>query len=361
MRSSNVLKIMKTLEINLDKDSYDIIIDKGVLSRSGSLTSSLHKNMVCCIVTQREIFKHHGPLIYNSFRRENYKTLFYLLPSGEEAKKTDVLEGFYRYLLDKNFDRQSLIVAFGGGVVGDLAGFAASTYMRGIPYVQIPTTLLSAVDSSVGGKTGLNFNGVKNVIGSFYQPRLVLIDVNTLRSLPKDEFTSGLGEIIKYAILSGEEMFNLIQSHIEKIGPDSPSLINIIKECCQIKGQIIAADEKEQSGLRMLLNLGHTLGHAIEMITGWRHGEAIALGLALESKFAHELGYLSERDLVRIINLIKKAGLPVQAPIIDSRLIKALITKDKKMVNNRINWVLPHSIGDVRIHTLEISKIPRIN
>jgi 3-dehydroquinate synthase len=353
--------IMHNLNVGLGQNSYKINICQGGLKKLGVQISRLISTNKCCLVTQRQVFKHHGLKAYASLRRQGYRVHLYLLPDGEKAKSLKESAKLYRYLMDNEFDRGSFLIALGGGVVGDLTGFVASTYMRGLPYVQLPTTLLSAVDSSIGGKTGVNFNGVKNIVGSFYQPKLVLIDLDTIRTLSTQEFKAGLAEVIKYAILSGDEFFALLENEIDKIEQEPLLLQQIVATCCEIKKQIVERDEKEKLKERMLLNLGHTMGHAIEISTNWRHGEAVAAGTVFASKYANKLGYLNNQDLAKIISLIKKTTLPWEIPKnLEMNTLKKLIYNDKKRTTEKINWVLPHKIGDVRVHPISLSKMPNI-
>ncbi len=349
---------MTRITVGLDKDGYEIVISRKIICEIGNITSGLHKTKKCCIVSQNNIFKYYGLDLYKSLKRAGYQVFLFLLPDGEKAKSLDKCSSLYSYLLEKNFDRDSLLIALGGGVVGDLTGFVAATYMRGIPYIQVPTTLLSSIDSSVGGKTGINFDGVKNIVGSFYQPKLVVVDIDTFKTLPKEEFRAGLGEVIKYAILEGEDFFIELENSIHELSPNNPYLETIIKRCCKNKVKIVEADEKEKKGTRMLLNLGHTMGHSLEILTGWKHGEAVACGIVFASIFSNHLGFLSANDLKRITNLIKNAGLPYKMPDnLNFKHARNLINKDKKQSQGKINWVLPHKIGDVRIYSSSLSEI----
>ncbi|MBS3968856.1 MAG: 3-dehydroquinate synthase [Clostridia bacterium] len=346
---------MDKLHIALGQNSYDILFSHDALNEIPHQLGFLTNARMCCIVSQNNIFKHHGFKLYKILKRAGFKVHIHIIPDGEVAKTSEYCNRLYEFLLAKNYDRHSLLVAFGGGVVGDLTGFVAATYMRGIPYIQIPTTLLSSVDSSVGGKTGINFGGVKNIVGSFYQPKLVIINTGFLETLPLDEFKSGLGEVIKYAILDGEEFFADLYNDIHIITSCHAKLPQIIKRCCEIKAKIVEADEKETSGSRMLLNLGHTMGHAVEVLAGFKHGEAVSIGIAYAAKLSNQLGHLSDHDTSRIIEIIKKSGLPWEVPChLSSAALFKLIEKDKKQSKGNMNWILPHGIGDVRIHSIPI-------
>ena len=346
---------MDKLHIDLGQDSYDILFSHDALNEIPYQLNLLTKYKMCCIVSQNNIFRHHGFKLYKALKRAGFKVHIYIIPDGEKAKSADYCNKLYEFLLAKNYDRHSLLLAFGGGVVGDLTGFVAATYMRGIPYVQIPTTLLSSVDSSVGGKTGINFGGVKNIVGSFYQPKLVFINTEFLETLPFDEFKSGLGEVIKSAILDGEEFFNDLYDIIHLVDYKHDKLPLIIKKCCAIKAKIVEADEKETTGSRMLLNLGHTMGHAVEVLGGFKHGEAVSIGIAYETELSKKRGYLSDDDTKRILEILKKSGLPWQMPShLSKEALFGLIEKDKKQSGGNMNWVLPHGMGDVRIHSIPL-------
>jgi len=342
------------LHIDLGHHSYDILFSHAINEIPYQL-DLLTNHRVCCIVSQNNIFKHHGFKLYNALKKAGFKVHIHIIPDGEKAKSSDYCNRLYKFLLEKNYDRHSFLIAFGGGVVGDLTGYVAATYMRGIPYIQIPTTLLSSVDSSVGGKTGINFGGVKNIVGSFYQPKLVFINTGFLETLPFDEFKSGLGEVIKYAILDSEEFFVSLHNTINLIGYSYDKLPLIIKKCCAIKAKIVEADERETTGSRMLLNLGHTMGHAVEVLGDFKHGEAVSIGIAYEAELSKKLGYLSDDDTSRIIEIIKKSRLPWQVPShLSNEALSMLIGKDKKQSGGNMNWILPHGIGDVRIHSIPL-------
>jgi 3-dehydroquinate synthase len=284
-----------------------------------------------------------------------------LISSGEINKNIDTVQIIWQRLLDLGADRKTLVINLGGGVIGDMGGFAASTYMRGIEFLQIPTTLLSAVDASVGGKVGIDFQGVKNLIGSFNQPIGVVIDVETFQSLPEREFISGFGEIIKHGIIADEPYFKLVTSKKPQDFSDL-ELIEIIKRSCQIKAQIISSDEKEL-GSRKLLNFAHTIGHALEsasLTTGspLLHGEAVSIGMIAEAKLAQELGLINENVLEEIKKALVSAGLPVKTSLTDIDLLISLISKDKKSDGGKINWTLIKGIGEAVINqTVDEQKV----
>jgi 3-dehydroquinate synthase len=277
------------------------------------------------------------------------------IPDGEEFKNAATLNGVYDGLIEAGLDRNSFIVALGGGVVGDLAGFAAATYLRGIPFVQVPTTLLAQVDSSVGGKTAIDHPRGKNLIGAFYQPRLVLIDVETLATLPVREFRAGLAEVVKYGVALDYTFFQYLEQNAAGIvAMEQGHLVQVIHRSCQLKARVVELDEKED-GLRAVLNYGHTLGHALETLAGYRelvHGEAVAMGMVLAAHISQTLGFCSEEDGARIAALLRRFGLAQALPVIDrNRLIDAL-TKDKKSRSGLISFICNRGIGSYAVEKL---------
>jgi 3-dehydroquinate synthase len=274
-----------------------------------------------------------------------------ILPDGEAFKTMASAERIFEELLRAGLDRKSALIALGGGVIGDLAGFAASVYMRGIDFVQIPTTLLAQVDSSVGGKTGVNHPLGKNMIGTFWQPRLVWIDIDTLGTLPRREFIAGVAEIIKYGIIWDHELFAYLEKNAQHVlSLQSDALRHIISRSCEIKADVVARDERE-GGLRAILNFGHTIGHALETATGYTafvHGEAVAIGMSVEAEIAQLLGLLSSDEVAGIRSLIRAYGLPTAVPgSIDLDLFFSSMKLDKKAVSGELRFILPERIGSV--------------
>ncbi|MBI4843500.1 MAG: 3-dehydroquinate synthase [Nitrospirae bacterium] len=337
--------------VGLGERSYEIIIGSGLLSKAGMRLREFRPSKVF-IVSNETIFPIFGKTILESLNKEGISPEIFIMPDGEEHKKLEWAERIYGRLLESGFDRGSMIIALGGGVVGDLAGFVAATYMRGIKYIQVPTTLLSQVDSSVGGKTGVNHPLGKNMIGAFHQPSLVIMDTDTLTSLPVREFRAGMAEVIKYGIMYDSELFNYIDEKREDIFSLGASLIPVIKRSCEIKADVVSQDERE-SGLRAILNFGHTVGHAIETATGYTrylHGEAVAIGMRYASDLAVKLGIFDEDSAVKVKELIRSCGLPADIPsdIGISDVINAM-SVDKKAIAGNIRFVLPEKIGSVRI------------
>ncbi|MBI5050485.1 MAG: 3-dehydroquinate synthase [Nitrospirae bacterium] len=339
------------VRVELKERSYGIIIGRKTLRRLGRRLIEFRPSRIA-IISNKTVFPLYKDVVLNSLTECGWKPEVFLLPDGEEYK--DLLWASYLYgeLLKARFDRDSLLIAFGGGVVGDITGFVASTYMRGIKYVQVPTTLLAQVDSSVGGKTGVNHESGKNMIGTFYQPSLVLIDIDTLKTLPQREFSAGMAEVIKYGVITDRELFSSLETQMKDIFSLGDSLISIIARSCMIKADVVSMDERE-SGLRAILNFGHTIGHALETVTGYTrflHGEAIAIGMCAASQIAVRMGLLKEKDAERIKNIISQYKLPSSIPqdINASDIINAMEV-DKKVKADRIRFILPESIGKVRI------------
>lgn len=271
------------------------------------------------------------------------------ISSGEENKTIETVKEIWEQLLKLKADRKTLVINLGGGVIGDMGGFAASTYMRGIKFLQVPTTLLSSVDASVGGKVGIDFAGVKNLVGSFNQPIGVVVDVNTFKSLPDREFISGFGEIIKHGIIADPEYFKMVTAKKPRDFSEA-ELIEIIKKSCQIKADIISGDEKE-SGSRKLLNFGHTLGHALESFSlttsnPLLHGEAVSIGMVGEAKISQEMGLIDESLVNDIRKVLRNSGLPVSYESIENKAVLDLISKDKKAESGKVNWTLIRALGE---------------
>ena len=303
------------------------------------------------ILTSGTVWPLYGKIAYDSLASNGFTVSVTTLDDDEEAKSFQTLTTIYETLLENEFDRSSGIVALGGGVVGDIAGFAAATFMRGIRFVQVPTTLLAQVDSSIGGKTGINHPKAKNLIGAFHQPTIVWTDTSTLRTLPERELRSGIAEVIKYAVIADSELFHMLTDVVKSFS-NAPrdTLLEIISRCCSIKARIVQEDETEQ-GVRSILNYGHTLGHALEALTGYTyytHGEAIAIGMIAAARISLEMGTTDQETAEFQESLIRAAWLPtrIDQPI-DPREIVCQLDKDKKRLAGRLRWVLPRTIGEV--------------
>jgi 3-dehydroquinate synthase len=339
---------VSVLSVNLAENSYDIVIECGVLPSLGERCRAIGMGGTAAVISNPTVISLYGAPVKKSLESAGFTVVEIMIPDGEEYKNSTTLNQVYDGLLEAGVDRSSFIVALGGGVVGDVAGYAAATWLRGIPFIQVPTTLLAQVDSSVGGKTGIDHPKGKNLIGAFYQPRLVLIDVDTLDTLDKRQFSAGLAEVIKYGVVIDSSFFEFMEKKSEAILAMEPKvLIEIIHRCCQLKAQVVELDEKE-AGLRAILNYGHTLGHAFEALSGYSglvHGEAVAIGMVLATVVSASRGYSSKEDGERIRTLIVRCGLPVEIPQYDRRLLLNAIAADKKSKGGAITFICNKGIG----------------
>lgn len=339
---------MQTLEVELGSRSYPIHIGPALLDR-GELIRPLLRSGSTLIVTNETI----APLYLERLQAAlggSIRQDVVILPDGEQHKQLSTCMQVYDRLLEQRHDRKTTLIALGGGVIGDLTGFVAATYQRGVDFIQIPTTLLAQVDSSVGGKTGVNHPLGKNMIGAFHQPRLVLADTETLATLPERELAAGLAEVIKYGLIRDAEFFAWLEINMEALlARETEALAHAIRVSCQIKAGVVAADETEQ-GVRAILNLGHTFGHAIETATGysqWLHGEAVGTGMLMAAWMSIALGWLDEADYQRIERLIARAGLPLRPPAeMSAEQFLDLMAVDKKAEAGRLRLVLQQGIGD---------------
>jgi 3-dehydroquinate synthase len=346
--------LMEKIRVELAERSYDISIGSNILEGVGDNLKSFGLSPKIALVSNPTVFSLYGERASVSVKKAGFDLLTVIIPDGEEYKDLLWVQHIYNELLKAKLDRLSALFALGGGVIGDITGFAASTYMRGIPYIQMPTTLLAQVDSSVGGKTGVNHKLGKNMIGTFWQPRLVWIDVETLKTLPKRELLAGLAEVIKYGVIHDKELFDFLEVNRDKIlNLDRDALTNIIKRSCEIKAEVVSKDERE-SGLRAILNYGHTIGHAIETVTEYKrflHGEAVAIGMCIEARLSQLLNFIDREQVLRIKAVIDSFGLPSEMPAdIDINSILLSIQLDKKVVAGELKFILPEKIGSVRIH-----------
>jgi 3-dehydroquinate synthase len=337
---------MKTLELDLGQRSYPIHIGAGLLARVDLLSPHVSGQRVA-IVSNETV----APLYMQTCLTtlQAYAPLPIVLPDGEQYKTLEVLDTIITALLSEGLDRQTTLFALGGGVIGDLTGFAAACYQRGVPFIQLPTTLLAQVDSSVGGKTGVNHRLGKNMIGAFYQPRCVIIDTDTLKTLPDRELSAGLAEVIKYGVLQDHVFFAWLEANIDKlVARDTHALTFAIQRSCEIKAAVVSADERE-SGVRALLNLGHTFAHAIETGLGygtWLHGEAVSAGIIMAADLSRRLGWLETGEVGRIEALLSRARLPVRSPaMLEPARLLELMSVDKKVQAGRLRLVLLKAIG----------------
>jgi 3-dehydroquinate synthase len=344
---------MQKIRLDLGERSYNIAIDSAQLKDIGKTLERFEFSKRLALVSNPTVFDLYGEIVSRSVRDEGFVLSEVIIPDGEEYKTLQWTEHIYSELLKARLDRKSAVIALGGGVIGDIAGFAASTYMRGIDFIQVPTTLLAQVDSSVGGKTGVNHPLGKNMIGTFWQPRLVWIDLDTLETLPEREFFAGISEIIKYGVIWDEDLFDFLDINRDLILKlDRQALTYVIKRSCEIKSEVVSRDERE-AGLRAILNYGHTVGHAIETVTGYRrylHGEAVAVGMVAEATIALSLGFMDKKELQRIKSLIESYGLASTLPdTADIDGILEAVQMDKKAVSGELKFILPERIGSVKI------------
>jgi 3-dehydroquinate synthase len=343
---------VRIVNVPLGSRSYRIKIGSGLLERLGAQCASLNLGKKCAIISDFNVGPHFAKIALRSLKRADFECSLITLPAGETAKSLRSMEICYDQLATQRLERKSLIIALGGGVVGDVAGFVAASYLRGIPFVQVPTTLLAQVDSSVGGKVGVNLKAGKNLIGAFYQPKLVLCDLNTLVTLPEREYRSGLAEVIKYGIIYDARLFDRLERDLEKLIAREPrTLAAVIAWCCEIKAEVAGQDETE-SGLRAILNFGHTIGHALEAISRYGkylHGEAIAIGQVAAAKLSRRIVGLPQVQVDRIVNLFARAGLPTQVSLGSQqrRQLMEAMKLDKKVSRGEIKFVLARRIGRV--------------
>lgn len=353
---------METVTVNLGPRSYQILVGAGLLGELGLL---LHHYRLTtsrlALVTDSIVSKIYREKIVGVLHHAGFTPWVVEIPAGEEHKNLAWLAFLYDKLIEGRIERNAPLIALGGGVIGDVAGFAAATFQRGLPFIQVPTTLLAQVDSSVGGKTAVNHSAGKNMIGAFYQPRLVVIDVETLKTLPRREFLSGLAEVIKYGVILNPELFSLLETHLSAILRLDPHLlIDVIKTCCQLKALVVEEDETE-GDYRAILNFGHTLGHALETATNYKqflHGEAVAIGMAFAAHLSQKRNLCETKVSDQICRLLKKAGLPVVIPkdLKGEPLLRGMAS-DKKSAGGKIKFVCIEELGKTRFDYLTTEEI----
>jgi len=349
--------MMQTLTVGLGERSYPIHIGSGLLDRAELLQPALPRKRAA-IVTNTTVAPLYLEKLQNTLRSIGVNSTPIILPDGEEYKNADTLNLIYDALLANRCERTTPLIALGGGVIGDMTGYAAATYLRGVPFIQIPTTLLAQVDSSVGGKTGINHPLGKNMIGAFYQPQLVLADASTLNTLPDNELAAGIAEVIKYGLIRDLPFFEWLEQNMDKLlARDTQALQYAIARSCQNKAEVVAADERE-SGERALLNLGHTFGHAIESGMGygnWLHGEGVAAGTVMAADLSQRLGWIGTEDVARTRSLFERAKLPTVAPDLGAEKYLDLMGLDKKVEGGKIRFVLLKKIG----HAVVYGEVPK--
>jgi 3-dehydroquinate synthase len=342
---------MKKVNVELGGNGYEVRVGEELLERVGLWLREKEYSDKAVIITDTTVGKLYADVLEGSLKTADFKVTLLQLPVGEEQKSLETATGLYDKLMDAYVERTTPVLALGGGVIGDLAGFVAATYLRGLPLVQVPTTLLAMVDSSIGGKTAVDRGNLKNIIGTFYQPRLVVADIGTLNTLPENELANGLAEVIKSAAIRNDNLFKFLEINIDKARELHPEVIeDMVLETARIKAEIVEKDEKEE-GLREILNYGHTIGHAIEAVSGFelKHGQAVAIGMIAAARISSLMGILEESEVARLEVLIRRAGLPVAMSGLDKEKVMEAMQHDKKVRQNKIRFVLLKSIGDAFI------------
>jgi 3-dehydroquinate synthase len=341
----------RTVRLDLGLRSYDILIGSGLLPHLGDVCPSAVKGRSCLLVTDATVAALYGDACAQALARMDCQVGRAIVPAGEASKDSRWLFHLYDKGVEQGLDRRSFVVALGGGVVGDLAGFMAASFLRGLALVQVPTTLLAMVDSAVGGKTGINLPQGKNLVGAFHQPALVVCDLDVLKTLPRRELVAGLAEVIKYGVIKDPELIRLIEHETDRILAGDPAVLEtIVARSCEIKAEVVGHDEREESGLRAILNFGHTIGHAIEAVSGYGqylHGEAIAIGMAYAARLSVAQRGLHHRDCDRLIHLLAKVGLPVDVPAYPWQQIRRAVGVDKKNAGGKPRFVLVDRLGAV--------------
>jgi 3-dehydroquinate synthase len=340
-----------TVNVALGDRSYPIHIGSGLLQRAELVRAHLAQPRVA-IVTNDVVGPLYLDALGRALERAGVQALRVTLPDGEARKNWESLNRILDALLENRCERSTTVIALGGGVIGDLAGFAAAVFLRGVPFIQVPTTLLAQVDSSVGGKTGINHPLGKNMIGAFYQPKMVLADTDTLATLPARELAAGLAEVVKYGLILDRAFFDWLEANMQRLtARDEQALTYAIRRSCELKAEVVAGDERE-SGARALLNLGHTFGHAIEAGLSygtWLHGEAVASGTVMAARLSHAMGMLDDADVARISALLQRAGLPVEAPALGADTYLDLMGMDKKVEGGKLRLILLRAIGQAYV------------
>ena len=344
---------MKKVTVNASR-VYDIIIDKGILECAGELCAAVKKPCRAAVLTDSNVAPLYLERLERSLTSAGYKVVSYTIPAGEASKSAESYIAFLSFLAQNKITRSDCLVALGGGVVGDLCGFCAATYLRGVEFIQIPTTLLAMVDSSVGGKTAIDIPEGKNLVGAFYQPSLVICDYDTLSTLPEDIFTDGCAEVIKYGIINDRELFEKLKN------PILPQIEDIIESCVRNKRDVVNADEHD-TGVRQLLNLGHTAAHSIEILSNFEisHGSAVAMGMAIILRAAASLGHCPKEDCDAAIDQISSYGLPTDCPY-TARELADIALNDKKRQGGSITLIMPYGIGDSRLYRVPVESLEDI-
>jgi 3-dehydroquinate synthase len=344
---------MPTVHVNLGRRSYDIEIGSGNLTSAHRFCRADHDDAHAVIITDTNVDPLYSEPVADALVEAGSEVDVLVVDAGEPSKAPDVAAELWEQMLEQGADRQTVVIALGGGVVGDLAGFVAATFARGLDLVQVPTTLLAQVDSSVGGKVGVNLPGAKNMVGAFWQPRGVVIDVNVLSTLPEREYRAGLAEVVKYGVIMDAEFFVYLEAHLEPIhAREAAVLSHVVERCCRMKADVVEADEREETGRRSILNYGHTFCHALEAATGYEellHGEGVAIGMMCAARLAQRLGRVDELFTRRQQELLTALKLPTELPAIVPDDLIELMYHDKKVDRGELRFVLPSRLGHVEL------------
>lgn len=351
---------IKRIPVRLGANSYHIVIGQGASRLIGKCLRDLSVGEKVAVVTNSKVDRLHGAEIRKSLEASDFNPITIRIPDGERHKTLHQVSRIYDQLIRNRFERSSTLLALGGGVIGDMTGFAAATFLRGIAYIQCPTTVVAQVDASIGGKTGVDHPRGKNLIGAFHQPKMICVDPEALATLPRREFVAGMAEVIKYGVILDPRFFNFLESNAAAIlAMDRRSILHCIERSATLKAKVVESDEREL-GLRKILNYGHTFGHAVETLTGYRrykHGEAVAIGMAAAAKLSYSHGLCSWEEVQRQILLLQSFGLPTALPNLDPGSILEVMKRDKKVAGGKIHFVLPVRIGKVQVEIIEEKRL----
>jgi 3-dehydroquinate synthase len=343
----------QTVHVALAERSYDIQIGSGNLRNVAQVVDVDRDDAHAVVITDATVDPLYAEPVASALSEQGCEVDLLVVDPGEMSKSIDTAAELWERMLEEGTDRTSTVVAVGGGVIGDLAGFVAATFARGLAFVQVPTTLLAQVDSSVGGKVGINLPGAKNMVGAFWQPRGVVIDVDVLRTLPEREYRAGLAEVVKYGVIQDAEFFTHLEQHVDSINHrDAGLLAHIVHRCCRLKADVVEQDEREETGLRAILNYGHTFCHAFEAATGYEqllHGEGVAIGMLCASRLAERLGRVDAAFTKRQYDLLQALGLPTAVPDVSHEELIELMYHDKKVQRGKLRFVLPSRMGHVEM------------
>lgn len=344
---------VEIVRVNLGARSYDIAVGSGNLAQLGKFVLERGAATHAVVVVDENVAMTHAVPAAESLHDSKIRIDLVKVPAGEGSKSVTMADTLWNALATTKADRQTIVVAIGGGVIGDLAGFAAATYARGLRFVQVPTTLLAQVDSSVGGKVGINLPTGKNLVGAFWQPLGVLVDTAVLHTLPEREYLSGLAEVVKYGVILDAEFFAFLEGYVSRlVAREAATISKVVARSCQLKASVVEGDEREESGLRAVLNYGHTFAHALETVTGYGtllHGEAVSIGMTCASRLAHALGRIDGELVARQTKLLRELGLPTVVPAVDLDAAISAMGRDKKATGGKLRFVLPTRLGHAEL------------